>query len=946
MSAIAPFYLPLAIQQDDLSFTASRAPMLKNLPLVQQIDDEVVILQLPVGNQAQGVYAFNRNRWWYSMSIQDMDEMIVNGSQLNFYISPKQNDVAPVGSTVFKNGQQQIGLNIVADGSVYIVAIPPAGGTGGAVTSVNGQTGIVTVNATNLPGLATVGKTGSYNDLTDLPAPYSLPTATATTMGGVIIPSASNLVVDGSGNIDVKPSLITTINGKIGSVVSGGSGTSAIESSAAGVVTLRSIAAGAGISVVAAGGTITITNTAANAIATTTTLGSVIVGSGLSVDGAGVLSANAQPLAPATASDLGGVKVGAGLAVAGDGTLSASPTAATASVLGSVKVGSGLAIDGAGVLSFSGGSATAGTYTQVTINNQGLVTSGTNPTTLAGYGITDALPLAGGSLTGNITMTSGAFVTGLPAPVGNTDAANKAYVDSTVAAVANGVKWKAQASVATTAQQALTGLPTIDTYTVLAGDRVLVKNQTLPAENGVYVAAAGAWTRSTDTDTGAEILNMAILVLNGSANKLTQWVNTNTTTPNLGTDPITYGQLQGAATVYTASNGITLTGVNFTLANSGVTAGTYTKVTVNAQGQVTAGANLALSDITAALGYTPYNGTTNPNGYITGAQPVALTGDVTGNGVTGTPFATVLAASGVTAGTYTKVTVDAKGRVTVGAQISNAEISAAIGYTPVNKAGDTMTGALNGAPAANVSSAASAAVGSAASNFINILGTTTINGFDAAPNGSVRTVRFAGVLTLTYNASNFVLPTAANIVTAAGDTAQFTSNGTGWICNYYQRFTGLPVAGAAVSPFTTTQEFDGSTTQVAAKFKNIVEIDKIIGVAPAALQDFSISEGSVQYFTVAATINFNINFRHDAALSLNTALAIGESVTVAAIMTQGASAFVLSGIRIDGAAVTPKWQGGTAPGSGNANSLDVYSFTIIKTAVSTFTVLASQTQFK
>ncbi len=914
MSAIAPFYLPLAIQQDDLSFAASRAPMLKNLPLVQQIDDEVVILQLPVGNQAQGVYAFNRNRWWYSMSIQDMDEVIVNASQLNFYISPKQNDVAPAGSTVFKNGQKQVGLNIVADGSVYIVAIPPAGGTGGAVTSVNGQTGIVTVNAGNLPGLATVGQTGSYNDLLNLPAPYSLPAATATVLGGVIVPSSSNLVVDGSGNIDVQPALITAINSKVSGVASGGTGTSVIESSIAGVVTLRSLAAGAGISVVAAGGTVTITNTAANAIATTTTLGSVIVGSGLSVDGAGVLSANVQPLTPATAS-----------------------------VLGGIKVGSGLAIDGAGVLSFSGGSATAGTYTQVTINNQGLVTAGANPTTLAGYGITDALPLAGGTLTGNVTMTSGAAITGLPAPVGNTDAANKAYVDSTVAAVANGVKWKAQASVATTAQQALTGLPTIDTYTVLAGDRVLVKNQTLPAENGVYVAAAGAWTRSADTNTGASILNMAILVLNGSANKLTQWVNTNTTTPNLGTDPITYGQLQGAATVYTASTGITLTGVNFALANTGVTAGTYAKVTVNAQGQVTAGANLSLADITTALGYTPYNGTTNPNGYVSGAQAVALTGDVTGNGVTGTPFATVLANSGVAAGTYTKVTVDAKGRVTVGAQISNAEISAAIGYTPVNKAGDTMSGALNGAPTAIINSATTTPVGSAATNSVTILGTTAINGFDAAPNGSVRTVRFAGILTLNYNASTFVLPTSANIVTAAGDTAQFTSNGGGWICNYYTRADGTALAGGG--PFSTTQVFNGSAAVPAMKLKNAVELASVTAAAPISTTLIDVANGALQVLTANATVNWTFNFRWSSTTPLNTALVVGDSVTLAVVTTQSGTPFYPTAIQVDGVAVTPQWQGG-APTAGNALGRDVYSFTIIKTGSGAYIVLAAQTQYK
>jgi hypothetical protein len=71
----------------------------------------------------------------------------------------------------------------------------------------------------------------------------------------------------------------------------------------------------------------------------------------------------------------------------------------------------------------------------------------------------------------------------------------------------------------------------------------------------------------------------------------------------------------------------------------------------------------------------------------------------------------------------------------------------------------------------------------------------------------------------------------------------------------------------------------------------------------------------------------------------------GESLTVAHIVSQGGTAYYNSAVQVDGGSVTPEWQGGSAPTGGNTNSLDVYTYTVIKTADATFTVLAAQTQF-
>jgi hypothetical protein len=98
-------------------------------------------------------------------------------------------------------------------------------------------------------------------------------------------------------------------------------------------------------------------------------------------------------------------------------------------------------------------------------------------------------------------------------------------------------------------------------------------------------------------------------------------------------------------------------------------------------------------------------------------------------------------------------------------------------------------------------------------------------------------------------------------------------------------------------------------------------------------------------YTSNATGNWTLNVRGSASTSLNSILTTGDSITVVFLNTNGVSAFYQTGFQIDGSAVTPKWQGGTAPSAGNASSIDTYVFTIIKTASATYTVLGSQTRF-
>lgn len=161
------------------------------------------------------------------------------------------------------------------------------------------------------------------------------------------------------------------------------------------------------------------------------------------------------------------------------------------------------------------------------------------------------LGLAGGTMSGFITLHSD--------PTIPSHAATKQYVDN----MALGLDFKESVLAASTANITLSGAQTVDGVALVAGNRVLVKNQTAPAENGIYIVSASAWSRAPDADTTAEVSKgMFAFVEGGTANGGSAWVATSTGV--LGTDAVTFTQFGGGQT-YTASTGITLTGNAFSV---------------------------------------------------------------------------------------------------------------------------------------------------------------------------------------------------------------------------------------------------------------------------------------------------------------------------------------------------------------------------------------------
>jgi hypothetical protein len=252
----------------------------------------------------------------------------------------------------------------------------------------------------------------------------------------------------------------------------------------------------------------------------------------------------------------------------------------------------------------------------------------------------------------NATFTNISTVTGTitTTPVGDTDIANKGYVDS----VAQGLDVKASCAYSTTNNISLSGLAVQAggdwAATLTVGDRILVKNQSSSQFNGIYVAAVGAWARSADMNTWAEVPSAFTFIESGTTLADTGWVCTSNQGGTIDVTPITWSQFSGAGS-YLAGTGLTLNGNTFSITNTAVTAAAYGSAsqvatfTVNQQGQITLAANasiaIAASQITSgtidsARLSGSYSGITGLGTLLDLTVTNTITGSVSGNAGTAT----------------------------------------------------------------------------------------------------------------------------------------------------------------------------------------------------------------------------------------------------------------------------------------------------------------------
>lgn len=238
--------------------------------------------------------------------------------------------------------------------------------------------------------------------------------------------------------------------------------------------------------------------------------------------------------------------------------------------------------------------------------------------------------------------------------------ATRAWVMSYLAEELGKLDGKQSVRVAAPANVVLNGAQQIDGVAVIAGDRVLLPNQTLAKDNGLWVVANGDWTRANDANVSAKVTpGLTVMVEEGTLNGDSLWHLTTNAPITLGTTALTFKMLAG---------------------RTGIAAGTYKSLTVDEYGRATAGANpqtLAGFGITDALGI---NGTAVAARKLETARSISISGAASGStsfdGSANANISLALVDSGVSAGTYTKIAVNAKGLATSGGNLTASDIPA------------------------------------------------------------------------------------------------------------------------------------------------------------------------------------------------------------------------------------------------------------------------------
>ena len=261
------------------------------------------------------------------------------------------------------------------------------------------------------------------------------------------------------------------------------------------------------------------------------------------------------------------------------------------------------------------------------------------------------------------------------------------------------------------------------------------------------------------------------------------------------------------------------------------------------------------------------------------------------------------------------------------------------------------TAMLGGAAQAKTASYVLVAADAGDAITMNNAGATTITvntGLFAA--GDIVTIINLGAGACTITAGTATVTTSGSLVLAQnqGGVLRFTSASAAIFFQFATPASGDiegVTAGTGLSGGGTsgTVTLNIATSQSDLIIKGFEEDVNVVASAATGTINFDVSTASVWYYTSNATANHTLNFRYSSETSLNTSLATGDAITVVWLNTNGATAYYPNVIQIDGNTVTPKVP--AAISAGNASAIDAYSFTIIKTASATFTVLETQTKF-
>jgi hypothetical protein len=219
----------------------------------------------------------------------------------------------------------------------------------------------------------------------------------------------------------------------------------------------------------------------------------------------------------------------------------------------------------------------------------------------------------------------------------------------------------------------------------------------------------------------------------------------------------------------------------------------------------------------------------------------------------------------------------------------------------------------------------------------NIFGTAT-----AAIPLSQLDQNFATAITL-GNTAVYLGNTTTSLGNVTLTNVTISSVATAFPNNYLANST-VTLGNATLTLGGTTSTV-GNLTVTNTTVTEMRETATISATAATGTVDYDALAQVVLYYTTDASGNFTVNFRGNSGTSLDSVMSTGESLSATFLVTNGATAYYNSAVQVDGSSVTPKWQGGSAPTSGNASSIDSYTYVLLKTGSATFTVLASVTKF-
>ena len=272
-------------------------------------------------------------------------------------------------------------------------------------------------------------------------------------------------------------------------------------------------------------------------------------------------------------------------------------------------------------------------------------------------------------------------------------------------------------------------------------------------------------------------------------------------------------------------------------------------------------------------------------------------------------------------------------------------IQGATGATGATGAASTVTGPT-GAGYAGVTSATSLAIGTGSKVFT--INTSTSAFVTGARVRAANTVTPANYMEGVVTVSGTTLTMTSDAIGGTGTFAAWTFSIVGSVgAQGVQGVTG-PTGAQGIQGVTGPTGATGPTgpsTVINGLFTAPRETAVVNASAATGTLNIELSTSAVYFYTVSATANFTLNFRASSVVTLNTLLSTGQSITAAVLVTNGVTPYFANQIQVDGSNVTPRWQFGVAPTTGNASGVDIYTFSILKTAAATFSVFASQTLY-